>query len=308
MSSDERPSVSPPTLGERLADAAADLADRHRVDRPWTNALAPVLRRSTALPRPDDPRWRRAAPPVPPPASEPPLRDVLDLPDDVPPPDVDPPGATGASPGAGRTTASAYHVVEPLPSDVADRLGRVLGADLTAVRVRTDAVADALAHEHRADAVMVSEEISFRTGRFRPREAAGFALLAHEATHVLHGRNPTAAAARAHPSGLRAEESRARAVEHAVARPGPAGTQATPGTAAGPPARRRRTGRTTEAETAAADIAVASGAPVMAAAQDRPPPGNSASHKAPAAPTAVDRYAAQRDLVHALRIDAERGG
>ena len=72
-----------------------------------------------------------------------------------------------------------------LPAALLERLGRGLRADLSAVRVHTDAAADRYARSLRADAFTCGSHIFFRTDAYRPGTTAGFRLLAHEAAHVV---------------------------------------------------------------------------------------------------------------------------
>jgi len=64
-----------------------------------------------------------------------------------------------------------------------------LGADLSGVRVHTDASADRLSRSLAAEAFTVQQDVFFRSGRFTPHTTAGSRLLAHELTHVAqnHG-------------------------------------------------------------------------------------------------------------------------
>ncbi|WP_175542627.1 eCIS core domain-containing protein [Actinopolymorpha cephalotaxi] len=72
-----------------------------------------------------------------------------------------------------------------LPAALLERLGQGLRADLSAVRIHTDAAADRAARSLRADAFACGSHVFFRTGAYRPDTTAGFRLLAHEAAHVV---------------------------------------------------------------------------------------------------------------------------
>lgn len=72
-----------------------------------------------------------------------------------------------------------------LPKAVRRRFERASGADLSAVRVHTDAGADRLARDARARAFTTGRDIFFRAGAFEPASAGGARLLAHELTHTL---------------------------------------------------------------------------------------------------------------------------
>lgn len=60
-----------------------------------------------------------------------------------------------------------------------------LGADLSGVRVRTDAAAAASARDVNAAAYTVGQDLVFGSGRYAPDTPAGLHLLAHELTHVV---------------------------------------------------------------------------------------------------------------------------
>ncbi|MGQ5640492.1 MULTISPECIES: eCIS core domain-containing protein [unclassified Streptomyces] len=123
-----------------------------------------------------------------------------------------PPGGddvTGA--GAGGETGG-----RPLPADVRARLRDATDDSADTLRVHDDDAADAVAARHRAEAVTVGRDVYFRRGRFLPRDDAGFALLAHEATHVLALLRPGAAWHRATGPGAAEEESEALIRESAA--------------------------------------------------------------------------------------------
>ncbi|MFE9960551.1 DUF4157 domain-containing protein [Micromonospora sp. NPDC005299] len=98
-----------------------------------------------------------------------------------------------------------------LPADVRSALRAVAGPGADAMVVHDDAEADQVARHHHADAVTVGRDVHLRAGRLRPDTADGFALLAHEATHV--GAGLTGAGRRAAPGGRAAEEQVALARE-----------------------------------------------------------------------------------------------
>jgi hypothetical protein len=60
-----------------------------------------------------------------------------------------------------------------------------MGADLSGVRVHTDAEADHLAKSMSATAFTTGSDIFFREGAFNPHTPEGLRLLAHEATHTI---------------------------------------------------------------------------------------------------------------------------
>jgi uncharacterized protein DUF4157/putative toxin of predicted polymorphic toxin system len=73
---------------------------------------------------------------------------------------------------------------QPLPGELADRFGAVLGGQFDGVRVHADAVADEAAQQIEAEAFALGDDVYFARGRYSPHTARGQALLAHELTHV----------------------------------------------------------------------------------------------------------------------------
>ncbi|SNS15266.1 protein of unknown function [Geodermatophilus saharensis] len=304
----------PPTLGELLDARARRAAVRLLPALPWAAplrvlhahlaALAPPngrfdrieVRPGQALPRPEHPGRHVPAPPAPGPAPAPPAHD-------------------GAAP-EGR----------PLPPDVRGRLGDVLADGPTAnggagavrgevgraaagaLRVHDDEAADRLARAHRADAVTVGRDVAFRRGRYRPRDDAGFALLVHEATHVLALLEPGAAWQRATSGGRRDEEARAQEGERAGL------------AAARLPAVTPRTGRPAPPPTTPNPAAYPGPAPHLAHAAHPAPAAPPAAHPmtavqgrdvAPASAAAPDLAALRNglieELMRRLRTEFERG-
>jgi len=86
--------------------------------------------------------------------------------------------ATRASLGAGRA----------LDAGIASHVGGVYGADLSAVRIHTDATAAGIADSMGARAFTVGNEIAFGSDEFQPGTLVGDALLAHELAHVAQQR------------------------------------------------------------------------------------------------------------------------
>ena len=74
---------------------------------------------------------------------------------------------------------------EALPPGVRQQLEHGLGADLSRVRVHTDAEADRLARAVDATAFTAGTDIFFRARTYDPGSAEGMHLLAHEATHTV---------------------------------------------------------------------------------------------------------------------------
>ena len=71
-----------------------------------------------------------------------------------------------------------------LDPDLRARLETQLGRDLSAVRIHTDAEAEAMCEEMHARAFTVGNDIYFSTGSYAPESDAGLELLAHELAHV----------------------------------------------------------------------------------------------------------------------------
>lgn len=76
----------------------------------------------------------------------------------------------------------------PLDADTRKRLEAGFGADFSTVRIHADDRAARAAQRLGADAFADGEVITFAAGRYRPHEAGGMHLLAHEAAHVLQQR------------------------------------------------------------------------------------------------------------------------
>lgn len=275
------------TLGERLARQVQDLAARRLAAVTWLPAFEPLLGRAMSLPT----------------AAGSPLRRVeADVWDDAEPPPA-----------------------ERLPGDLREWLHPLVGPDADRVRLRRDERADEIARAHEADAVTVGEEIFFRTGRFRPAEPEGAALLVHEATHVVEAVRPGSAWRRATASTLAAEEALAHEREQGLLARALGHGAAPAGVAPGPGAADRGAARpATSPLSPPHDV----GPRPNAGAPRTPPPASS-----PAAPTGPAmaapegrelgvrgptgeaaqpdletlRHALYRDLLLQIRTDAERG-
>jgi len=101
-------------------------------------------------------------------------------------------GAKGADALAGKNAPAATEQRisarrgqgAPLDPELRAKLEAQLGRDLSAVRIHTDAEADALCAEMHARAFTVGNDVYFAAGSFAPESDAGLELLAHELTHV----------------------------------------------------------------------------------------------------------------------------
>jgi hypothetical protein len=99
------------------------------------------------------------------------------------------PGAIGLAGGALDADTSAgirarLGAGQPLPSPLRRQVEAGLGADLGSARVHTDPSADRFARNMSAQAFTVGSDVFFRQGAYRPDDAAGQRLLAHELAHV----------------------------------------------------------------------------------------------------------------------------
>ncbi len=278
--------MSAATLGGRLDVRARRLAARPLPALPWAGPFAVLLNHLAALPTPDS-RFTRTELT----GSEPTWPQRQDMRSGM---------AESAAPG------------EPLPSDVVTRLRTVVGPGVETIRVHDGDAADEVARTHRADAVTVGSDVFFRQGRFNPRDPAGFALLVHEATHVVERFRPGASWQRATPGAVAAEEDRALANEMSVL----------PGRSPRPPVDRYLLAPAAPLPMSAAPHAT----PPISAAPHVTPPAHTAAPAARPMTAAVDRPTAAagqpqpqldvealrgrivRDLMRQLRDEFERGG
>jgi hypothetical protein len=103
-----------------------------------------------------------------------------------------------------RATASGGR---PLDGATRSRFEDGLGADLSSVKVHTDAQSDTLCRSLSADAFSTGRDVFFSSGTFSPGTKSGDHLLAHELTHVVQqGAAPTIARSKAPASAGQAEE------------------------------------------------------------------------------------------------------
>jgi hypothetical protein len=114
---------------------------------------------------------------------------------------------TSAPPGVAESLRQAQGGGRPLSQSVRAELEPALGADLSQVRVHTDARAGELNRSLDARASTVGADVFLGPGEDRPRDGAGRRLLAHELAHVAQGaagpgaRMPAAALRPARPGG-----------------------------------------------------------------------------------------------------------
>ncbi len=74
-----------------------------------------------------------------------------------------------------------------LPDEIRAAAQPLLGADLSGVRLHTDARADVLARSVQSVAFSHGNDVYFSAGSYRPQSDAGSRLLAHELSHVAEG-------------------------------------------------------------------------------------------------------------------------
>lgn len=198
------------TLGQRLDRLAGQLIAARSPAFAWLMPLQGLLDHLATLPGPIADRFDRVEA----------VAAAVDFHDRIP--------AARKMIGPGDTGAVGADGL--LPSDIHSQLRRVIGWDAEAMRVHDDRAADLLARRHRADAVTVGRHVYFRQGRLRPRDPQGFALIAHEATHVAESLAPGAAWRRLTGAGRRDEERLAESNERRASLdgigPGPVGPAA----------------------------------------------------------------------------------
>ena len=112
-----------------------------------------------------------------------PVSAVLPLP--LPGAGTDPLGGTSATSTLTAELGRRRGGGAPLPVGLATDLGRPLGAELSAVRVHTDARADGLARSLQAEAFTHGPDVFFSAGAYAPTTPRGQDLLAHELAHVV---------------------------------------------------------------------------------------------------------------------------
>jgi|GEM_PF-2153767 len=297
----------PPTLGARLDAAGRSLARRHMTDFAWAAPLTRTLVRIDALRGAQGDRFRRQE--VAPESEARSLAWTVSTRGRRP-------RAAGAEmltqpPLAARTSPRSLEQSPPSPGeapatvrgrpldpDVRGRVRAVAGTAADILRVRDDPEADRIARTHRADAVTRGREVLFRAGRFAPREAAGFGLLVHEATHVEQLIRRGQAGPR--PADAHDDERAALTVERRARRlggPAPVAPPRVPGPGGqGSPEPARLSTQTQPAGPSATS-------PIRAAAHDR-----DAGALSPGFDVDSLRRGLVDDLMRQLRTEFERGG
>ncbi|MEU6885640.1 DUF4157 domain-containing protein [Streptomyces viridosporus] len=310
---------------DRMAELTADVGRFDRIesapDRPFPLTAATPLHRprtvqGSHLSEPSVPAWPESGP-----AAAPATAPAAASPSPMTPPAADARQADTRQTDAQQTDAQQTdddappaepgtqgHGHDDLPAAARARLRTAVGPAAETMRVHHDERADKLARDLRADAVTLGRDVYFRRGRLRPQDARGFALLIHEATHVMALLRPGASWRRATGAGTCAEEAEALANERAAVcgavvgtsvprRPAPwavpASTRPAP-----PPAPAAPQGPAAQALSTPATQAMRAATDRDTATADIPPP--------------VDVQALKRDLVddlmRRLRSESERGG
>ena len=176
-----------PTLGERLMRNTQRFTSSHVPAFPWLRLVDPVIKRVSSLPIPSQARFQRTE-----------VSRVKEFSRQIP------------------HEPFAEAEGQLLSPDIQQRLRDFVGPGTETMRVHTDETANAIAHALKADAVTVGEQVFFHQGRFRPHEDKGFALLTHEATHVIQAMRPGSSWRRATQAGLQEEEQEASIQERNV--------------------------------------------------------------------------------------------
>ena len=105
------------------------------------------------------------------------------------------PGPIGLAGGAldsdsSQVLARARHAGgRPLDSDLRQRFGAALGADVSAARIHDDDDADRLSRTMSATAFTSESHVFFSRGSYDPGTPGGAQVLAHELAHVVQGSN-----------------------------------------------------------------------------------------------------------------------
>jgi len=109
----------------------------------------------------------------------------------------------------------------PLPGEVRSTFGRLLGHDLSGVRVHTGAAAARSADGLSAEAYTVGDDMVFAAGRYAPQTPGGRELLAHELAHVAQQRQGALRIQRQVSSSRRPQSSSCEAPSALTSQGGP---------------------------------------------------------------------------------------
>lgn len=276
-----------PTLGQRLAREARRIASRRIPVFSWLRPLETTMKHLASLPELAQERFQR----------------VEVTGSRLPMSYVDKPASPGATPISGHGAGTQPFSVggQPLPPHLQQRLQHFVGQSTESIRIHNDAASHAFARAQLADAVTIGQHIFFREGQFRPQEERGFALLTHEALHVVRAMQPGRAWRRATQSGIQEEEQEAAGIEsRALEARRNASWEPAPLSQAHFPARASLT-----SEPSASLSASAPALHPMKASTDR-----SLVNGEPAATPDMEalKRALYRDLMRQIKADLERGG
>jgi hypothetical protein len=114
-------------------------------------------------------------------------------------------------PVAEQLPTGSPRVIDP---PIVDRIARLLRRPLPPVQIYTNPAADRLAQAAGADALAYPGAVAFRSDAYHPERREGFALLAHELSHVTDIQTGSAPAPGS--AERQAGEQRAQAVERAA--------------------------------------------------------------------------------------------
>jgi hypothetical protein len=285
-----------PTLGQRLQRQASDLAVRHLPEFGWLRPFEALRERIVGRGQLSGERFARreltheethaarVTPSLPVPVT------AAATPGRAPEPTV----RERLRDAVGPAAAEAVRVHESQPPES-------VGAEPKAEAVPPAAVPPT------AEAVTMGRDVYFAPGRYRPHEPAGYGLLVHEATHVLHALAPDAAWQRATSAGVREEEGEAAQREREASESRQ--SLSLPTVAARRGAERRPAVTATSVETAP----TSGGSRTTTSAAARPMtamPGRAADldeSEAPELDVAALREQIYRDLMGRLRSEFERG-
>ncbi|MFM7600894.1 MAG: DUF4157 domain-containing protein, partial [Pseudanabaena sp.] len=74
---------------------------------------------------------------------------------------------------------------QSLDANLQAKMGQVMGADFSGIRVHTDSQSDQLNKSIQAKAFTTGQDVFFRQGAYNPSSTSGQELIAHELTHVV---------------------------------------------------------------------------------------------------------------------------
>lgn len=206
------------------------------------------------------------------------------------------------------------HTGSALAPHIQQKVKRFVGEDAKHMRIHDDPASQAFAHAQKADAVTLGQHVFFARDRFHPEDEQGFALLTHEALHVVQAMRPGSSWRRATQAGTREEERQAATLEHqALAARHNASWESQP---AMEPTRSpfasqasvvpRHQGETGTVEVAATFTGSAPRERPMRAATDRIQEDNVTQQALP--DVREFKRAVYRDLMRQIKMDQERGG